>query len=248
MTATPSASPARPAHVNTPPSLGGALAFLGFACFGYSFSLSNSIVEASKVISELELLRAGEIAEGVILNRREESSPEQSFWLEYQFWPRPNNNSSPTLHRTQAAVDWNIYASSRPRSNVPIRYLPTSPEINRLDQQQPLLGNLAGLAISAILAISFTGALFSSVRSLHDPILLACRGRQVMAQVVDRWTEDCGEGTRSCVSYRFTTYLSPPFIHYMAEDNYRAYHKLSVHDHVMVRFLPDRPWICRLKL
>jgi hypothetical protein len=72
MTATPSASPARPAYVSKPPSVRGALAFLGFACFGYSFSLSSSIVEASKVISELELLRAGEIAEGVILNRREE--------------------------------------------------------------------------------------------------------------------------------------------------------------------------------
>jgi hypothetical protein len=234
--------------VNTPPSLGGAIAGLGLFCAVSLLFLGFSIQKASDVLTELELLREGEINEGVILNRHEESSPEKSFWLEYQFWPRPNNNSSPTLHRNQAAVDWNTYASSRPRSNVLIRYLPTSPETNRLDQQQPLLGNLAGLAIRATLVISSTGTLFSSVRSLHDSILLACRGRQVMAQVVDRWTEVCGEGTRSCVSYRFTTYPSPPFIHYMAEDNYRAYHKLSVHDQVMVRFVPDRPWISRLKL
>jgi hypothetical protein len=88
----------------------------------------------------------------------------------------------------------------------------------------------------------------TSLQNLHDAILLACRGRQVIAQVIARWEEDYGDGTRRCVSYRFEANPSRRFFHYAAEENYTAYHKLSVNDHVMVRFVPDRPEICRLKL
>ena len=83
---------------------------------------------------------------------------------------------------------------------------------------------------------------------LYHIILLPCRGRQVMAQVVARWEEDNGVGTCGYVSYRFEVNPSLSFVHYAAEDNDTAFHKLSVNDHVMVRFLPDRPEICRLKL
>ena len=248
MTATPSASPARP-PVKTPPSLSGAIAGLHFGCFGSLLCLSGSILLASLVMTELQLLREGEITEGVILNRHEESDEEgETYWVEYQLGSLLKDKSSPALHRNKAAVDRDTYSSSRRRSKVLIRYLPAAPEINRLDGQQPLIDYLVALPFLGLFsALSFV-IVVGSLKNLHDVILLACRGRQVMAQVIARWEEAYGEGTRRCVSYRFKADPSRRFVHYAAEDNDTAYHKLSVNDHVMVRFLPDRPEICRLKL
>jgi hypothetical protein len=249
MTATPSASPARPAHVKTPPSLGGAIACLGFFCFLSLFFLGVSIKQASDVMDEMELLRKGEIAEGLILNRHEESGEAgQTYWVEYQIGPLLKDKSSPALHRNQAAVDWDTYSSSRRRSKVLIRYLPAAPEINRLDQQQPLIGDLAVLFFIAIFYAGCIVLVIQSLQNLHHAILLACRGRQAMAQVVDSWVEDGGDRNRYVVFYRFEADPSRSFVHYVAEDNYTAYHNLSVNDHVMVRFVPDRPEICMLKL
>lgn len=248
MTATPSASPARP-PVKTPPSLRGAIAGLGFGCFGSLLCLSGSINLASLVMTELELLREGKIAEGVILNRHKESGEEgETYRVEYQLGPLLKEKASPALHRNQAALDRDTYSSSRRRSKVLIRYLPAAPEINRLDGQQPLIGYLVALPFFGLFfALSFV-IVVTSLQNLHDVLLLACRGRQVTAQVIARWEEDYGEGTRRCVSYRFEANPSRRFVHYAAEDNDTAYHKLSVNDHVMVRFVPDRPEICRLKL
>ena len=249
MTTTLSASQARP-PVKTPPSLRGAIAGLGFGCLGSLLCLSGSIHLASLVMTELELLREGKIAEGVILNRHKESGEEvETYRVEYQFGPLVNGKASPALHRNQAAVDRDTYSSSRRRSKVLIRYLPAAPEINRLDGQQPLIDYLVALPFLGLFsALSFV-ILVRSLQNLHDVILLACRGRQVMAQVIARWEEDDGvNATRRCVSYRFEANPSRRFFHYAAEENYRAYHKLSVNDHVMVRFVPDRPEICRLKL
>jgi len=201
-------------------------------------------------MTELELLREGEIAEGVILNRHKESGEEgETYRVEYQLGPLLNGKASPALHRNQAAVDRETYSSSRRRSKVLIRYLPAAPEINRLDGQQPLIDYLVFLLLFGLLfALPFV-ILVTSLQNLHDVILLACRGRQVMAQVIARWEEDDGvNATRRCVSYRFEANPSRRFVHYAAEDNDTAYHKLSVNDHVMVRFVPDRPEICRLKL
>jgi hypothetical protein len=50
------------------------------------------------------------------------------------------------------------------------------------------------------------------------------------------------------VLYRFATRPSPDSYHYAAEDNFRAYQYLNVNDPVMVRYVPNRPDICRLKL
>ena len=248
MTATPSASPARP-PVKTPPSLSGAIAGLHFGCFGSLLCLSGSILLASLVMTELQLLREGEITEGVILNRHEESGEEgETYWVEYQLGPLLSDKSSHALHRNRAVVDGDTYSLSRPKSKVLIRYLPAAPEINRLDGQQPLIDYLVALPFLGLFsALSFV-IVVGSLKNLHDVILLACRGRQVMAQVIARWEEAYGEGTRRCVSYRFKADPSRRFVHYAAEDNDTAYHKLSVNDHVMVRFLPDRPEICRLKL
>jgi hypothetical protein len=201
-------------------------------------------------MTELELLREGEITEGVILNRHEESDEEgETYWVEYQLGSLLKDKSSPALHRNKAAVDRDTYSSSRRRSKVLIRYLPAAPEINRLDGQQPLIDYLVALPFLGLFsALSFV-IVVTSLQKLHDVILLACRGRQVMAQVIARWEEDDGvNATRRCVSYRFEANPSRRFFHYAAEDNDTAYHKLSVNDHVMVRFVPDRPEICRLKL
>lgn len=249
MTATPSASPARP-PVKTPPSLRGAIAGLGFGCLGSLVCIGGSIQLASLVMTELELLREGKIAEGVILNRHKESGEEsETYRVEYQLGPLLKDKASPALHRNQAVVDGDIYSLSRPRSKVLIRYLPAAPEINRLDGQQPLFGYLVALPIIGLLFAMPFVLVVTSLQNLHDAILLACRGRQVMAQVIARWEEDDGvSSTRRCVSYRFEANPSRRFFHYAAEENYTAYHKLSVNDHVMVRFVPDRPEICRLKL
>ena len=249
MTTTPSASPARP-PVKTPPSLRGAIAGLGFGCLGSLLGLSFSIHLASQVMTELELLREGEIAEGVILNRHKESGEEvETYWVEYQLGPLLKDKSSPALHRNQAAVDRDTYSSSRRRSKVLIRYLPAAPKINRLDGQQPLIGYLVTLPFFGLFFTLSLALVVTSLQKLHDVILLACRGRQVMAQVIARWEEDDGvNATRRCVSYRFEANPSRRFFHYAAEDNATAYHKLSVNNHVMVRFVPDRPEICRLKL
>jgi hypothetical protein len=248
MTATPSASPARP-PVKTPPSLRGAIAGLSFGCLGSLLCLSGSIHLASLVMTELQLLREGEITEGVILNRHEESGEEgETYWVEYQLGPLLNDKSSPALHRNQAAVDRDTYSSSRRKSKVLIRYLPAAPEINRLDGQQPLIGYLVHLPFFGLLFAMTFVIVVTSLQNLHNVIFLACRGRQVMAQVIARWEEDYGDRTRRCVSYRFEANPSRRFVHYAAEDNDTAYHKLSVNDHVMVRFVPDRPEICRLKL
>ena len=248
MTATPSASPARP-PVKTPPSLSGAIAGLGFGCLGSLLCLSGSILLASLVMTELQLLREGEITEGVILNRHEESDEEgKTYWVEYQIGPLLKDKSSPAPHRNKAAVDRDTYSSSRRRSKVLIRYLPAAPEINRLDGQQPLIGYLVALPFFGLFFTLFSVFVVTSLQDLHDAILLARRGRQAMAQVVDKWVEDCGDRNCHCVSYRFKADPSRRFVHYAAEDNYTAYHKLSVNDHVMVRFVPDRPEICRLKL
>jgi hypothetical protein len=248
MTATPSDSPARP-PVKTPPSLIRAIAGLGFGCLGSLVCIGGSIQLASLVMTELELLREGKIAEGVILNRHKESGEEgETYRVEYQLGPLLNGKASPALHRNQAAVDRDTYSSSRRRSKVLIRYLPAAPEINRLDGQQPLIGYLVALPILGLLFAMAFVLVVTSLQNLHDAILLACRGRQVIAQVIARWEEDYGDGTRRCVSYRFEANPSRRFFHYAAEENYTAYHKLSVNDHVMVRFVPDRPEICRLKL
>ena len=248
MTATPSASPARP-PVKTPPSLSGAIAGLGLCCFSSLLFLSFIIGKASDVMTELELLREGEIAEGVILNRHKESGEEgDTYWVEYQIGPLLKDKSSPALHRNQAVVDGDTYSLSRPRSKVLIRYLPAAPEINRLDQNQPLIGDLATLLFGAILTVGSIALVIHYLQISYHIILLACRGRQVMAQVVDKWVEDCGDRNCHCVFYRFEADPSRRFVHYAAEDNYTAYQNLSVNDHVMVRFVPDRPEICRLKL
>jgi hypothetical protein len=249
MTATPSASPARPAHVKTPVSLGVAITVLGLCCFSSLFFLVFVIKIASDVMTELELLREGEIAEGVILNRHKESGEEgETYRVEYQIGPLLKDKSSPALHRNQAVVDGDTYSLSRPRSKVLIRYLPAAPKINRLDQQQPLIGDLARLFFAAIFAVGSSVQVIQYLQILYNIILLACRGRQAMAQVVDKWVEDGGLTNNYCVSYRFKADPSLSFVHYAAEDNDTAYHKLSVNDHVMVRFVPDRPEICRLKL
>jgi hypothetical protein len=201
-------------------------------------------------MTELELLREGEITEGVILNRHEESDEEgETYWVEYQLGSLLKDKSSPALHRNKAAVDRDTYSSSRRRSKVLIRYLPAAPEINRLDGQQPLIDYLVALPFLGLFsALSFV-IVVTSLQKLHDVILLACRGRQVMAQVIACWEEDDGvNATRRCVSYRFEANPSRRFFHYAAEDNDTAYQNLSVNDHVMVRFVPDRPEICRLKL
>jgi hypothetical protein len=248
MTATPSASPARP-PVKTPPSLSGAIAGLHFVCFGSLLCLSGSILLASLVMTELQLLREGEITEGVILNRHEESGEEgETYWVEYQLGPLLSDKSSHALHRNRAVVDGDTYSLSRPKSKVLIRYLPAAPEINRLDGQQPLIGYLVLLAFIGLFFALFLVFVVTSLQNLHDAILLARRGRQAMAQVVDKWVEACGDRNCHCVSYRFKADPSRRFVHYAAEDNDTAYHKLSVNDHVMVRFVPDRPEICRLKL
>jgi hypothetical protein len=201
-------------------------------------------------MTELQLLREGEITEGVILNRHEESDEEgKTYWVEYQIGPLLKDKSSPAPHRNKAAVDRDTYSSSRRRSKVLIRYLPAAPEINRLDGQQPLIGYLVALPFFGLFFTLFSVFVVTSLQDLHDVILLACRGRQVMAQVIARWEEDDGvNATRRCVSYRFEANPSRRFFHYAAQDNDTAYHKLSVNDHVMVRFVPDRPEICRLKL
>jgi len=249
MTATPTASPARPAHVKTPVSLGVAITVLELYCFSSLLFLSFIIVKASDVMTELELLREGEIAEGVILNRHKESGEEgETYRVEYQIGPLLKDKSSPALHRNQAVVDGDTYSLSRPRSKVLIRYLPAAPKINRLDQQQPLIGDLARLFFAAIFAVGSIAQAIQYLQILYHIILLACRGRQAMAQVVDKWVEDGGLTNNYCVSYRFKADPSLSFVHYAAEDNDTAYHKLSVNDHVMVRFVPDRPEICRLKL
>jgi hypothetical protein len=249
MTATPSASPARPAHVKTPVSLGVAITVLGLCCFSSLLFLVFVIKIASDVMTELELLREGEIAEGVILNRHKESGEEgETYRVEYQIGPLLKDKSSPALHRNQAVVDGDTYSLSRPRSKVLIRYLPAAPKINRLDQQQPLIGDLARLFFAAIFAVGPSAQVIQYLQILYHIILLACRGRQAMAQVVDKWVEDGGLTNNYCVSYRFKADPSLSFVHYAAEDNDTAYHKLSVNDHVMVRFVPDRPEICRLKL
>ena len=247
MTATPSASPARPDHVTTLPSLGGAIICLGVSCFISLFYIGTIILKTSHVMTELELLRKGEIVEGVILSRHE-GIGEQSDWVEYQIGPLLKDKSSPALHRNQAVVDGDTYSSLRPRSKVLIRYLPAAPKINRLDQQQPLIGDLATLLFGAIFAVGSIALVIQYLQILYHIILLACRGRQAMAQVVDKWVEDGGLTNNYCVSYRFKADPSLSFVHYAAEDNDTAYHKLSVNDHVMVRFVPDRPEICRLKL
>ena len=248
MTATPSASPARP-PVKTPPSLRGAITGLSFGWLGSLLCLSGSIHQASLVMTELQLQREGEITEGVILNRHEESGEEgETYWVEYQLGPLLSDKSSPALHRNRAVVDGDTYSLSRPKSKVLIRYLPAAPEINRLDGQQPLIGYLVLLPFFGLFFALSLVIVVGSLKNLHDVILLACCGRQVMAQVVARWEEDGGERTRRCVSYRFKADPSRRFVHYAAEDNDTAYHKLSVNDHVMVRFVPDRPEICRLKL
>jgi hypothetical protein len=249
MTATPSASPARPAHVKTPVSLDVAITVLGLCCFSSLLFLGFIILKASDVMTELELLREGEIAEGVILNRNKESGEEgDTYWVEYQIGPLLKDKSSPALHRNQAVVDGDTYSLSRPRSKVLIRYLPAAPEINRLDQQQPLIGDLATLFFGAIFTVGSIALVIQYLQILYHIILLACRGRQTMAQVVDKWVEDCGDRNCHYVFYRFEADPSPSFVHYVAEDNYTAYQNLSVNDHVMVRFVPDRPEICRLKL
>ena len=185
----------------------------------------------------------------MILNRHKESGEEgETYRVEYQLGPLLNDKSSRALHRNQADVDGDTYSLSRPKSKVLIRYLPAAPEINRLDGQQPLIGYLVLLSFfGLVFALSF-GIVVTSLQNLHNAILLACHGRQVMAQVVARWEEDYGDSTRRCLSYRFRPNPSQRFVHYAAEENYTAYHKLSVNDHVMVRFVPDRPEICRLKL
>jgi hypothetical protein len=133
MTATPSTPPARPAHVQAQPSLGESIIGLGIGCFFSLVMLCISIEIASDVMSELHLLREGEVAEGVVLNRYNDI-----YGLNYQFTPRPKDKSSPALYRNQAHVDRETHASSPPRSNVLIRYLPASPETNRPDKDQPL--------------------------------------------------------------------------------------------------------------
>ena len=249
MTATPTASPARPAHVKTPVSLGVAITVLELYCFSSLLFLSFIIVKASDVMTELELLREGEIAEGVILNRHKESGEEgETYRVEYQLRPLLKDKSSPALHRNQAVVDGDTYSSLRPRSKVLIRYLPAAPEINRLDQHQPLSGDLVTLFVIAIGSVGLICVVIQSLQGLHHVILLACRGRQAMAQVVDKWVEDGGFTNNYYVSYRFKADPSLSFVHYAAEDNDTAYYKLSVNDHAMVRFVPDRPDICRLKL
>jgi hypothetical protein len=216
---------------------------------GSLLCIGGSIQLASLVMTELELLREGKIAEGVILNRYKESGEGgETYRVEYQLGPLLKDKASPALHRNQAAVDRDTYSSSRRRSKVLIRYLPAAPEINRLDGQQPLIDYLVALPfLGLFFALSFV-IVVTSLQNLHDVILLACRGRQVIAQAIARWEEDYGDGTRRCVSYRFEANPSRRFVHYAAEENYTAYHKLSVNDHVMVRFVPDRPEICRLKL
>jgi hypothetical protein len=247
MTATPSTSPARPDHVTTLPSLGGAIICLGVSCFISLFYIGTIILKTSHVMTELELLRKGEIVEGVILSRHE-GIGEQSDWVEYQIGPLLKDKSSPALHRNQAVVDGDTYSSLRPRSKVLIRYLPAAPEINRLDQHQPLIGDLVTLFVIAIGSVGLICVVTQSLQGLHHAILLACRGRQAMAQVVDKWVEDGGFTNNYYVSYRLEADPSLSFVHYVAEDNYTAYRNLSVNDHVMVRFVPDRPEICRLKL
>jgi hypothetical protein len=200
-------------------------------------------------MNELQLQREAIITEGVILNRHKESGEEgETYRVEYQLGPLLKDKASPALHRNQAFVDGDTYSLSRPKSKVLIRYLPAAPEINRLDGQQPLIGYLVALPILGLLFAMAFVLVVTSLQNLHDAILLACRGRQVIAQVIARWEEDYGDGTRRCVSYRFEANPSRRFFHYAAEENYTAYHKLSVNDHVMVRFVPDRPEICRLKL
>jgi hypothetical protein len=194
--------------------------------------IGGSIQLASLVMTELELLREGKIAEGVILNRHKESGEGgETYRVEYQLGPLLKDKASPALHRNQAAVDRDTYSSSRPRSKVLIRYLPAAPEINRLDGQQPLIGYLVALPILGLLFAMTFLLVVPSLQNLHDAILLACRGRQVMAQVIARWEEDDGvNATRRCVSYRFEANPSRRFFHYEAEDNDTAYHKLSVRE------------------
>jgi hypothetical protein len=171
-------------------------------------------------MTELQLLREGEITEGVILNRHEESGEEgETYWVEYQLGPLLNDKSSPALHRNQAAVDRDTYSSSRRKSKVLIRYLPAAPEINRLDGQQPLIGYLVHLPFFGLLFAMTFVIVVTSLQNLHNVIFLACRGRQVMAQVIARWEEDYGDRTRRCVSYRFEANPSRRFVHYAAEDN-----------------------------
>jgi hypothetical protein len=211
--------------------------------------IGGSIQLASLVMTELELLREGKIAEGVILNRHKESGEEgETYRVEYQLGPLLKDKASPALHRNQAVVDGDTYSLSRPRSKVLIRYLPAAPEINRLDKQQPLIGDLATLFFGAIFTVGSIVLVIQYLQILYHIILLACRGRQAMAQVVDKWVEDCGDRNCHCVFYRLEADPSRSFVHYVAEDNDTAYQNLSVNDHVMVRFVPDRPEICRLKL
>lgn len=253
MTATPSTPPARPAHVQAQPSLGESIIGLGIGCFFSLVMLCISIEIASDVMSELHLLREGEVAEGVVLNRyKERRNTEHGevdiYGLNYQFTPRPKDKSSPALYRNQAHVDRETHASSPPRSNVLIRYLPASPETNRPDKDQPLFDDLFLLVPVSIVGLFLALQAIESLRSLYHLTLLTWRGRQAMAEVVDRWKEDDGVNTYHCVLYRFATRPSPDGYHYAAENNFWAYQYLNVNDRVKMRYVRNRPDICRLKL
>jgi hypothetical protein len=266
MTATPSTPLARTAHLQAPPSLGWSIIGLGIGCIPLVMA-GLSMQTPSDGMPELDLLRDGEVAEGVVLNRHKERRSMESRDVDIhglkvdihglkvdihehknQSAPRPKDKSSPTVHRKQISVDRETRASSPPRCNALSRHFPACLEPNRLDEDELLSSDLLALIIVSSLGVSLGLLAIRSPRRLYHLALLTWRGQQTVAEVVDRWKEDNGLDTSHCVLYRFATRPSPDSYHYVAEDNFRAYQYLNVNDRVKVRYVPNRPDICRLKL
>jgi hypothetical protein len=243
----------RPDPKQRPNLVGGGCDLL-FGLGWTGFSLLFVIVPLAVLIAEGRTARllneTGVTTEAVVINRRIDSDSDGStYYVTYRYdVPLPQGYRSRLTHTE--SVSRKMYEAMPIESRVTIRYAADDPAVARLagrSRTMELVFMIFFLLFGGLFVLIGVAMVYSSGQGVNNARALARRGETTTARLTERWIETDSEGDKQyCVAVRFAVPGRPDVT--VAEYNRRAYDRFFEGASISVRYVPDRPEICRLEI
>jgi hypothetical protein len=220
------------------------LFWTGFFLFSLIFAIL-SFVEAWRAYTVLRA--SGVPLEAVIISHRvDEGEDRDTYYVTYQY-TAPSPQGGQQQFSREEEVSENEATTLQPGSPVTVLYDPANPQTARLQAGfgPPVFKDY----FKVVFLLLGLGMLILAVVLLRQIISLRLYGQTTSGIVIDRWVESSSASDAHCIAYRFQALQANGLARQVtrAEEHYKAYEKFHPGDTVQIRYLPDKPEICRLE-
>jgi len=226
---------------------------IGWTLFSLVFVFIGIGGLVSEYLNYFRLQREGVGTTAMIVEMEvDDGDDSTTYYVYYQFTGVANNEAVKIEDRD--TVPYLLYSTLKVEQRIEILYASSDPTLTAIKADfhppnplLPLLFSGMGILFTAIGGAMVNGG----IRGQHHLNRLRDSGRQIQGVIFDHWEDKDSDGDATYfVAYAFKVQArgGSGKIISKAEQNRSAYQKYRIGESVLVRYLPDDPTVCQLRL